>query len=79
MSCPTNKRCYRNRIAALNALWSIHTRRNGKPKRDSARMERRAYLCQLCNRYHLTSATNRQDDRELLVSSNSVLPSCRRR
>lgn len=46
---PCYKKPYPSRIDALIALWRIQTK-----DRDSCR-EKRAYLCDSCARWHLTS------------------------
>lgn len=52
-TCPqTGKARYRDRIAALLALTGID---NSNPKRR----EQRAYRCQFCRGWHLTSQTKR--------------------
>lgn len=48
-ACPTGKQRYRDRIAALLALSKI----SGETNR--VRIERRAYRCEKCRGWHLTS------------------------
>lgn len=53
MACPTGKKPYRNAAAARRALLSTQFTKRGKP-RGPHRLERSAYQCGICKRWHLT-------------------------
>lgn len=53
--CPTGKRRYKDRIAALLAIESANRRKHERRGKN----ERRAYLCQMCRYWHVTSEPKR--------------------
>lgn len=54
-SCPSGKRRYRDRIGAQLALAVINRRSGGR------RRETRAYRCDTCRDWHLTSQPARRN------------------
>jgi len=54
MTCPSGKKSYRNRAAALRGLLACRFNRKGRLRKNSRRQERSAYLCGCCSRWHLT-------------------------
>lgn len=53
--CPTGKRRYKDRIAALLAVESANRRKHERREKN----EQRAYACPFCHWYHVTSQPKR--------------------
>lgn len=78
MACPTGKKKYRNRAAALRVLEKcMYTKGGRRRPEDHRRQERSAYHCRLCNRYHLTHYEPNERSFGLASSSSSCTANCR--